>query len=432
MISLIIVLAIIISIALGYKTKINTGLFAIAFAYIIGCYGLKLKASNIISMWPISIFFVILATSLFYNFALVNGTLEKLSMSLLYLCRRAPRMLPFAIFLAATLISALGAGYFSVMVLLVPITLLICEKMEMDPLIGALAANYGALVGANFMTSGSGVVFKGLMETAGYGNSAFSYGTTIFIATMIIPIAVLGGYVLFSKDGKKLSKHMEITKPEPFNKKQRLSLALIVIMMVIVLVPPILHIIFSKNATITFINSKVDVGLIAIIFSVIASVLNLADTKSVIKKVPWNTLIMICGVGILIAVAIKAGTIKILANWVGGNIPTFMVPIALCIIGGIMSFFSSTLGVVCPALFPIVPSIASATGLNPMLLFTSIIIGAQATSISPFSSGGSLVLGSCASEDESSAMFPRLLFRAVPFCLAVSTVLTIILSFVIR
>ena len=94
----------------------------------------------------------------------------------------------------------------------------------------------------------------------------------------------------------------------------------------------------------------------------------------------------------LISIAIKAGTIDLLADWISGNIPKLMVPIALCLVGGFMSFFASTLGVVAPALFPIVPSIAMTTGLNPAILFTAIIIGAQATCLSPFSSGGSLIL----------------------------------------
>ena len=74
MMSLIVVTAIVVSIALGYRTKINTGFFAIAFAYIIGCFVLDIKASDVVKMWPISIFFVIFSVSLFYNFALVNGT----------------------------------------------------------------------------------------------------------------------------------------------------------------------------------------------------------------------------------------------------------------------------------------------------------------------------------------------------------------------
>ncbi|MEW9124981.1 MAG: SLC13 family permease [Thermotaleaceae bacterium] len=430
MISLIVVLAIVISIALGYKTKINTGLFAISFAYIIGCFFLDLKANDVIGMWPIRIFFVIFAVSLFYNFALVNGTLEKLSQHLLYSCRKAPHLLPFAIFFAAAFIAGLGAGFFTVMAFFAPITLLLCKKTGMSKLVGAVAVNYGALGGANFMTSASGVVFKSLIETAGYTDSAFAYTTSIFIVSIIIPVIVISGLVLFSKDGKKLGKGIEIQEPEAFEPKQKTNLRLIFLMVGIVLVAPILNIIFPENTLINFVNSKMDIGLIAIIFSVVAMMLDLADEKTVIAKVPWNTLIMICGVGMLISVAIKAGTIDIMAGWIGGNIPAFAVPIVLSIVGGIMSFFSSTVGVVAPALFPIVPSIAETTGLNPMALFTCVIIGAQATAISPFSSGGSLILGSCATDEERSEMFPKLLFNGVVLCLGAAIVASIIIAVV--
>lgn len=124
----VIILAIVLAIALGYKTKINTGFFGIAFAYLIGTFALQLKPSEVIDMWPIRIFFVILAISLFYNFAMANGTLEKLSQHMLYHTRSFPRLLPIAIFLAATIIAALGAGFFAVMAFFGPITVILCRK----------------------------------------------------------------------------------------------------------------------------------------------------------------------------------------------------------------------------------------------------------------------------------------------------------------
>ena len=75
---------------------------------------------------------------------------------------------------------------------------------------------------------------------------------------------------------------------------------------------------------------------------------------------------MICGVGMLISVAIKAGTIKIMAAWIGANIPWALVPVAMCVVGAIMSLFSSTLGVVTPALFPLVPALAASSGINDL------------------------------------------------------------------
>lgn len=421
-ISLIVILAIAVSIAIGYKTKINTGLFAMAFAYIIGCFLLDLKAADVIKMWPISIFFVIFAVSLFYNFALVNGTLEKLAMYLLYGCRKFPKLLPLVIFFAATLVAGLGAGYFTVLAFFAPITLLLCEKTGMNKLVGAISVNYGALAGANFMTSASGIIFRGLISDAGYVEESFRYSTAIFVSTFVIPIIVITLLIIFSKK-KSNEGHLQVEKPEAFNKKQKINLYLIFAMVAIVLISPIMHTVLPENELITFINSKMDVGLIAIIFSIIALLLKLADEKAVVNKVPWNTLIMICGVGMLIQVAIKAGTIDMLAGWVGSNIPSFLIPMVLIIIGGCMSFFSSTLGVVCPALFPIIPSIAASTGLNPMLLFTAVVVGAQGTSISPFSSGGSLVLGSCTTEEERAEMFPKLLFQGVPICLGMAVLI---------
>ena len=75
--SILIIAAIALAVVLGYKTKINTGFFCIAFAYIIGCFMLGMKTKDLIAEWPTSTMFVILAVSLFYNFAAGNGTLEK-------------------------------------------------------------------------------------------------------------------------------------------------------------------------------------------------------------------------------------------------------------------------------------------------------------------------------------------------------------------
>ena len=50
-----------------------------AFAYLLGCFGLGMTTKELIACWPTSTMFVILSVSLFYNFAAVNGTLEKVS-----------------------------------------------------------------------------------------------------------------------------------------------------------------------------------------------------------------------------------------------------------------------------------------------------------------------------------------------------------------
>lgn len=116
------------------------------------------------------------------------------------------------------------------------------------------------------------------------------------------------------------------------------------LMMVIVLIFPLLKLALPDNALIGTIAGKVDVGLVAFCFTIIALLFDLAPQKEVIARVPWNTILMIAGAGMLIAVAVKAGTIDALSAWIGSNVPAALIPLAFSFVGAFMSFFSSTTG----------------------------------------------------------------------------------------
>ena len=404
MLSAVLVASIAVAVILGYKTKINTGFFCIAFAYLIGCFGMGLKTKELIGFWPVSTMFVILSVSLFYNFAAVNGTLEKMSASLLYMCRKFPGMLPFALFFVAVVLSVMGAAYFTVLAFLAPITILICEEAKMDKLTGAVAINCGALAGGNFPTASLAIVFSLILI------AIFRFGF---------------------KSNRGIGKGVTFNRPEPFDKKQKTTLHLMILMMVIVLVFPLLKMAVPGNELIAKIAGKVDVGLVAFCFTIIALLFDLAPQKEVIARVPWNTILMIAGAGMLIAVAVQAGTIDALSAWIGSNVPTALIPLAFSFVGAFMSFFSSTTGVVAPALFPLIPGLAAATGLNPAALFACTILGAQSSAISPFSSGGSLILGSCGNEEDRNHLFNRLLFVAVPISVICCAVYSLIVAVVL-
>lgn len=238
MINILIVSAIAIAIIIGYKTGFNTGIFAIIFAYLLGCFALGLAPKKVIGGWPINTMFVIFSVSLFYNFALVNGTLEKTARYLLYACRRFPALLPFALYFASAGIAALGAGFFTVMAFMAPIALLICEEAKMDKMVGAAAVNCGALSGANFMTSGSGIVFRGLMDENGYADASFNYTSVIFIESVIFSLLLIVLFQLMSRKNKNAQQHAVFEKPDAFTAKQKTNLILILVMIAVVLLFP--------------------------------------------------------------------------------------------------------------------------------------------------------------------------------------------------
>ncbi|HEG5598787.1 TPA: SLC13 family permease, partial [Campylobacter jejuni] len=193
-----------------------------------------------------------------------------------------------------------------VLAFMAPLTFLLCDKIGLSKIAGAMAINYGALGGANFMTSQSGIIFRGLMENSGIeANEAFVNSSIIFAFTIILPIVVLSFFVFNAfKNNIKISV---ILKPDSFDYKQKTTLILMFMMIVVVLIFPVLNIIFPHNETISYFNKKIDIAMIAMIFVAIALFLKLADEKQVVALIPWGTLITICGVGMLISIAVEAG-----------------------------------------------------------------------------------------------------------------------------
>ena len=52
----------------------------------------------------------------------------------------------------------------------------------MNMIIGGMAANYGALAGANFMTSQSGIIFRSLMENTGIAHKQLFHIAVEFLS----------------------------------------------------------------------------------------------------------------------------------------------------------------------------------------------------------------------------------------------------------
>ncbi len=435
MISLTIGLALAVSIAIGRVRKINIGLVAIPFAYIIGAFFMHIKPSDVIDLWPSHIFFAILAISLFFGFAMANGTLAEIANGLLYRFRAAPVMLPVMIFLVSVLISALGAGYYAVMVLMAPIALLVCRKIGINPLVGALCADCGGQVGSNFMVGLNGVIFRNLITGEKFSsNEAFVVSTTIFVVYLVMTFLIILTMLFISSHQRKrdgmTAQEVTFAEPIPLDRRQRTNVWLIGVFVVILLVPPILHLCMPHNSAVTWVNSRVDVSLFAILFAVVCAFMRVGEEKESLLHVPWSTLIMIGGMGMLVSIAVKAGTISLLAGWVG-HTPRLLIPVVLCFLAAVLNMFGgSFVGVVAPALFPVVATLARATGMSPVLLYTSTTIGGLATGISPFSAGGAMVLG-FTDKDERDDMFHREFAVGLPVCVGAALVVSFLCSLVL-
>jgi di/tricarboxylate transporter len=237
------IVAIVLVVVLGAKTKSNIGLWAMAAAYILGAFILKMKVSDIINMWPTKIFILLFSVTFFYGFAILNKTLEKVSMQVVYRFRKMPWAIPFILYMLGLVIAGIGAGD-AANAMLIPIAMSIAAVAGMHPFLGGISVLAGVGTGGFSPISVIGIFIRGLMEQVGkyppeeanvYANHALLHAFVLFMIILLV------AYVVFK--GHKI-KSPVMDKPEPLDKKQKITLWIIAGFVVLLLVPPILKTIF--------------------------------------------------------------------------------------------------------------------------------------------------------------------------------------------
>lgn len=130
--------------------------------------------------------------------------------------------------------------------------------------------------------------------------------------------------------------------------------------------------------------------------------LEVAEEKKAISSIPWGVLIMISGVGTLMKLVITVGGIELVSVILSKFMNSYTVSSVMGTTAGIMSWFSSGLGVVFPTLIPTVSSIAKLVGNESLALEIAslIIIGGTFAGLSPFSTAGGLIVATAMAESK--------------------------------
>lgn len=386
-----------VAIGLGFFKKMNTGLVAIGLALIIGRLG-GIKDADIIKGFSASLFVMLLGVTYLFSIAQVNGTLELFARKVVASAGKRTNLIPIVIYILATFLSAIGPGTIPVMSLMAVFTMALAAEMKVSPVLLASMGLLGAMAGGISPIAPTGIIGTTLAADAGITGIAIPYflnsllGETLFAVLLYI---ILKGYKIKAESPVKLS---DLPK---FNKNQIITLLGVAVMVVSVMF------------------FKVNVGLAAFLVAGILSFLKVAKEKEAITNIPWGTLLLVTGVGVLMNIVIQLEGIKMLSNFLAQFMNAKTASPIMGLTGGIMSWFSSTSGVVMPTLIPTVGGIMqNLEGINPVDLISSITITAHTAGLSPVSTGGALALASYVanthvSEEEQHKLFIKMFAVAV-------------------
>lgn len=413
MISLLIVLSIFVAVAIGYKKKINVGLIAIAFSYIFGCFVLGMKPKEIIALWPTSLFFFIMMASFFYGIAVTNGTLGLLSEHAIYAFRNRPYLIPVMMWLSCFILSGLGPGPTTIFAFMPAIILGMSDRIKLNKLVSAVCIVGGGVAGGYTPISLCYATVKTCLANAGYTDAeAAAMLPKIAFNNILAQVLIFIVIYIICRAWKVESPVYE-KKPEALSKKQTQTALVILLGLVIAVVFPLLKSLFPSVAVFGTIKSAIEPSLLFCVLLVISLLMKLGDEKKALNFVPWGTIVLVCGTGMLVSVAKSAGAIDYLSNWVSGNLSPLAAKAIIALCAGAMSFFSSTLGVVGPTLIPFIPGISTATGVHATALISAIMVGGHFAGVSPFSTGGAMTMAGETDEGKKSKLFVSLMVLSV-------------------
>jgi di/tricarboxylate transporter len=125
---------------------------------------------------------------------------------------------------------------------------------------------------------------------------------------------------------------------------------------------------------------------------------------------PWRVILMVTGVTVLVALLEKTGGLDLFSNFLARLATPATSTLVTAFFTGLISIYSSTTGVVLPALIPTVPGlIEKMGGGDPMAIISSMNSGGHLVDVSPLSTLGALCLAAAPPGTDTRRLFNQLM-----------------------
>jgi di/tricarboxylate transporter len=386
-------LALFIAIVASCFTRLNIGILSIVLAWIVGYYFGGLKIDQVTSGFPSSLFVTLIGVTLLFTQAQVNGTLDRVAHRAVRVCRGNVGLIPVMFFVVGFGLASMGPGNIAGIALLAPLAMATAHRARVPAFLMAIMASNGANAGALSPFAPTGVIASGLMLKIGLGGHEWQ--TWLYNAAAHALVA-FAGYFLFG--GWKLFRlrYDHTTDPASageLEQKHWITLGVIACL--------ILSVMFLK----------VNVGMGALMGAMILPIAGAADHVEAIKKMPWNVIVMVTGVTVLVSIMEKTQGIQLFSDLLARLATPRSATAVVAFVVGLISVYASTSGVILPTFLPMVPSLVARIGggVSAFALASSINVGGHLVDVSPLSTIGALCIASAITSGDSRKLFNQML-----------------------
>ncbi|MBA8824199.1 di/tricarboxylate transporter [Saccharopolyspora lacisalsi] len=424
---------------LATMISINMGVLALIAAFVLGTVALHQSAEEIFAGFPGDLFVTLVGVTFLFAIAKSNGTVDWLVRAGVRAVGGRVAAIPWVMFLVSAVLSAVGAVVPAAVAIMAPVGISFARKHGINPLLMGLMIITGTTAGGFSPISIFGTITNGVVER----NDLPSSPLTLFLATFlynaalaVIAYFLFGGRKLMhasasAVEARRSAEPVAVAEPahassgggpssgdasspggalgsssssaeagdvgedhdEDPAERLDLNRALTVVGLL--------------GLTVGALFFGLNVGAVALIVGALLTMVSPKSAQGAVNGVSWSTVLLVCGIVTYVSVLQNIGTIDFLGEQVSQLGIPLLAALLICLIGGAVSAFASTTGIL-GALIPLAVPFLLGGEIGAVGLIAALAISSSVVDSSPFSTSGALVTAN-APEDMRDMVFRRLM-----------------------
>jgi di/tricarboxylate transporter len=419
------ILGLVVMFVVATALPINMGALAFAMAFLIGTLFVGMPTDRIIAGFPGDLFVTLVGITYLFAIAQKNGTIDWLVRQAVRAVRGHIAAIPWVMFAVAAALTAVGAVSPAACAILAPIALQFAHQYRISPLMMGLLVIHGAQGGGFSPISIYGGITNQIVARSGLPMNE----TAIFLASLGYNLLIAVG-VFFFFGGRALLTRRAVAAEANGNGEATTGLTIEGhgTTADASLTPPTLptteRLTFQQGATLAGLAAlavgalafSLNVGLVAVTVAVILTLLAPNEQKGAVDKIGWSTILLVGGVITYVGVLQKSGAIDSVGHGVSEIGAPLLAALLLCYIGGVVSAFASSVGVL-GATIPLAVPFLLQGQIGAVGMIAALAVSSTVVDVSPFSTNGALVVAN-ARPEERDDVYRRFLIYSILIVLA--------------
>lgn len=406
--------------------KVHIGVLMFAAAAGVGIWMAGMSIDKVVAGFPIGILVLLVGVTYFFSIAQANGTIDRIIELAITKVGDRAFFLPIAFFALTVGISAMGSPLAGLV--MAPIGMPLAKKYKIDRMLMGIAIGSGLSAGGFAPTSLFGIVTYGTAQAAGIDLDPLVLFTVALAANLLLLAAayvLFGGFKLLNTrtvDGFGDLPRFSTSRPtpsHPFERDGNAARARRVVTQGVQvlddprLTPPAAAEKMNRNQIITVLcmaglvltvilmslfGANPDIGILCFAFASVLTLCDPASGKSAVAKIDWSTVLLVGGIITFVGVLQTMGAVALLGKAASGVGTPIIAALVICAIGGLVSAFASTTGMLA-ALVPLALPLVASGDIAGWAVIAALGVCSSIVDVSPFSTVGATFVATV-DEDE--------------------------------